>query len=199
MFDFLRSVCSDKGGTIMNSLNLIAIRLMSGFVLVCALFGMGAFSSGSAAEDEDVAPGGAIESYGAVSGLLAPGAVDLPKPSKNLPYFFPTDNDATATVMYLLNTDTVEHVVELRGYSYDGVLVYSLNITIPATSMRRLSSDSLVTSPPPSWTASSDPTSDPRPGPIITSFTDFTYYAKHIPAERSERGWLRAIQPRDGG
>ncbi len=56
----------------------------------------------------------------------------------------------------------------MRGFSYNGVLVYSLNINVAATSFLRLSSDSIVSAPPPSWAT---------PAPIITNFTDFTYYA----------------------
>ncbi len=91
-----------------------------------------------------------------------------PIPGETLVYFVPTDNDATATVLYLYNTDTVDHIVALRGFSYNGVLVYSLNINVGATSFLRLSSDSIVSAPPPSWAT---------PAPIITNFTDFTYYA----------------------
>ena len=80
----------------------------------------------------------------------------------------PTDIDATATVIFLYNTDSVAHTVPLRGFSYNGVLVYSLNINVGATSFLRLASDSIASAPPPSWAT---------PAPIITNFTDFTYYA----------------------
>ena len=98
----------------------------------------------------------------------SPEVLPTPIPGEALVYFVPTDNDATATVMYLYNTDTVTHTVRLRGFSYNGVLVYSLNINVAATSFLRLASDSIVSSPPPSWAT---------PAPIITNFTDFTYYA----------------------
>jgi hypothetical protein len=91
-----------------------------------------------------------------------------PIPGETLVYFVPTDNDATATVLYLYNTDTVAHVVALRGFSYNGILVYSLNINVGATSFLRLASDSIAAAPPPSWAT---------PAPIITNFTDFTYFA----------------------
>lgn len=91
-----------------------------------------------------------------------------PIPGESLVYFVPTDNDATATVIYLYNTDTVAHIVALRGFSYNGVLVYSLNINVGATSFLRLASDSIAAAPPPSWAT---------PAPIITNFTDFTYFA----------------------
>jgi hypothetical protein len=99
-----------------------------------------------------------------------------PTPGETLAYFFPSDNDATATVMFLLNTDSVDHIVALRGYNFNGALVYSLNITLPAASMRRLISDSLVASPPPSWVgpAGGNPNGV---DPIITNFTDSTYFA----------------------
>jgi hypothetical protein len=104
---------------------------------------------------------------------LAPGgylvnALPTPIPGESLVYFVPTDNDATATVLYLYNTDTVAHIVALRGFSYNGVLVYSLNINVGATSLLRLASDSIAAAPPPSWAT---------PAPIITNFTDFTYFA----------------------
>jgi hypothetical protein len=70
--------------------------------------------------------------------------------------------------VYLYNTDTVTHTVALRGFSYNGVLVYSLNISLHPTSFLRLSSDSIASAPPPSWAT---------PAPIITNFTDFTYFA----------------------
>ena len=91
-----------------------------------------------------------------------------PVPGETQVYFVPTDNDATGTVLYLYNTDTVTHTVALRGFSYNGVLVYSLNITVNPTSFLRLASDSIAAAPPPSWAT---------PAPIITNFTDFTYFA----------------------
>ena len=91
-----------------------------------------------------------------------------PVPGESLVYFVPSDNDATATVLYLYNTDTVAHTVALRGFSYNGVLVYSLNINVGASSFLRLASDSIASAPPPSWAT---------PAPIITNFTDFTYFA----------------------
>lgn len=115
-------------------------------------------------------PDGSDESPQAniTQGVLAPNVLPTPIPGETLVYFITADSDATATVLNLLNTDSVAHVVALRGYSYNGVLGYSLNINIPATSIIRLSSDSIVAAPPPSWAT---------PAPIITNFTDFTYYA----------------------
>ena len=83
-------------------------------------------------------------------------------------YFVPTDNDATATVLYLYNTDTVAHIVALRGFNYDGAMVYAQNINIGASSFLRLVSDSVAAAPPPSWAT---------PAPITTNFTDFIYFA----------------------
>lgn len=95
-------------------------------------------------------------------------ALPTPIPGNTTLFFVPTDNDATATVLFLYNTDSVSHIVPLRGFSYNGVLVYSLNINIGATSFLRLASDSIKSAPPPSWAT---------PAPIITNFTDFTYLA----------------------
>ncbi len=105
---------------------------------------------------------------GANSQPLAPETLATPAPGETLVYFVPTDNDATATIIYLYNTDTTAHIVKLRGYSYNGVLVYSLNINVEAGSFLRLASDSIASAPPPSWAT---------PAPIITNFTDFTYFA----------------------
>jgi hypothetical protein len=102
------------------------------------------------------------------AGPQSPDVLPTPVPGDTLVYFVPTDNDATATVLYLYNTDTVAHIVALRGFSYNGVLVYSLNINVGATSFLRLASDSIASAPPPSWAT---------PAPIITNFTDFTYFA----------------------
>jgi hypothetical protein len=162
----------------MDGFNSIAVRVLSGFLLIFAFFSLDSFSEAkaqstldpSAAADEKIPPS-----------LQAPAkrtaqALPAPTPGETLVYFFPTDNDATATVIYLLNTDSVAHVVPLRGFSYNGVLVYSLNININATSIQRLISDSPVSSPPPSWCG--PPTSGCSGiNPIITNFTDFTYFA----------------------
>jgi hypothetical protein len=114
-------------------------------------------------EQGDEIPPAALESANLVPNVLATAV-----PGETQVYFIPTDNDATATVLYLYNTDTVAHIVALRGYSYNGVLVYSLNINVGATSFLRLASDSIAAAPPPSWAT---------PAPIITNFTDFTYFA----------------------
>jgi hypothetical protein len=91
-----------------------------------------------------------------------------PIPGETQVFFIPTDNDATATVLYLYNTDSVSHVIALRGFNYDGAMVYAQNITVPAASFRRLISDSVAAAPPPSWAT---------PAPITTNFTDFVYFA----------------------
>jgi hypothetical protein len=101
-------------------------------------------------------------------GANALSVLPTPIPGETLVYFVPSDNDATATVLYLYNTDSAAHIVALRGFSYNGVLVYSLNINIGASSFLRLASDSIASAPPPSWAT---------PAPIITNFTDFTYFA----------------------
>jgi hypothetical protein len=100
--------------------------------------------------------------------LQAPATLPTPIPGETLVYFMTADSDATATVVNLLNTDSVVHIVALRGYSYNGVLGYSLNISVPAGSLLRLASDAVAAAPPPSWAT---------PAPLITNFTDFTYYA----------------------
>jgi hypothetical protein len=94
-------------------------------------------------------------------------APPTPISGETLVYFIPSDSDATATVLFLYNTDSVPHTVALRGFSYNGTLGYSLNINIGASSFVRLASDSIVAAPPPSWAT---------PAPIITNFTDFTFF-----------------------
>lgn len=102
------------------------------------------------------------------TGIQSPNVLPTPIPGETLVYFVPTDNDATATVLYLYNTDTVAHTIALRGFNYDGAMVYAQNISINATSFLRLVSDSVAAAPPPSWAT---------PAPITTNFTDFTYFA----------------------
>jgi hypothetical protein len=103
-----------------------------------------------------------------MTGIDSVSVLPTPIPGETQVFFVPTDNDATATVLFLYNTDSITHTVALRGFSYNGVLVYSLNITIRASSFLRLASDSIVSAPPPSWAT---------PAPVITNFTDFTYFA----------------------
>lgn len=93
-------------------------------------------------------------------------SLPTPIPGETRVYFVPSDSEATATVMFLYNTDSVLHTVALRGYSWNGASGYSLNITIAAYSFVRLSSDTIVVAPPPSWAT---------PAPILTNFTDSTY------------------------
>jgi hypothetical protein len=91
-----------------------------------------------------------------------------PIPGETQVYFVPSDNDASATVLYLYNTDSVDHIIALRGFNYDGAMVYAQNILVTASSFRRLVSDSVAAAPPPSWAT---------PAPITTNFTDFVYFA----------------------
>jgi hypothetical protein len=75
----------------------------------------------------------------------------------------------------------VAHTVALRGYRYNGVLGYSLNINVAATSFVCLISDAVAAAPPPSWAT---------PAPIITNFTDFTYFASlSLPAGVKVEGY----------
>jgi hypothetical protein len=103
-----------------------------------------------------------------LDGSQLPAVLPTDVPGNTTVYFIPTDNDATATDIYLYNTTDSAQIVALRGFSYNGVLVYSLNINVGATSFLRLASDSIASAPPPSWAT---------PAPIITNFTDFTYFA----------------------
>jgi hypothetical protein len=144
---------------------ITGILLTLGLLLIGPVRNSRADSAGShLAQDtgsDELPPGDFSEGMG-------PEALPTSIPGETLVYFATTDSDATATVLYLLNTDSVAHTVALRGYGYNGVLGYSLNISVAATSLLRLSSDSIAAAPPPSWAT---------PAPIITNFTDFTYFA----------------------
>jgi len=155
----------------MGKFDAIAFRMVSGLLLAVAFLWLGCFGDAKAASVLD-SSAAADEQQRPPRPPQATQALAAPIPGETLVWFFPTDNDATATVMYLLNTDSVAHTVALRGYSHNGVLAYSLDIALPATSMRRLASDSIATAPPPSWDTSAG-----GPAPIITNFTDFTYFA----------------------
>ena len=116
------------------------------------------------------------------TGIQAPNALPTPIPGETLVYFVTADSDATATVLYLYNTDSVLHTVALRGYNASGVLGYSLNINVAAAGFVRLTSDLVAAAPPPSWAT---------PPPIVTNFTDFTYYASlSLPKGVKVEGYL---------
>jgi hypothetical protein len=154
--------------------NLIAVRVVSVFLLTFAFLGMGSLGGAKAADTSDETQPPSLPP----AAKRPLGAFAAPIPGETLAWFFPSDNDATATVMFLLNTDTVAHTVALRGYSQNGVLAYSLDININATSMLRLASDSIAAAPPPSWATSPLPCSPPACEPVvITNFTDFVYFA----------------------
>ncbi len=168
---------------------IFLLGILMGLIFAVSVLWIGAFRNASAEpyqqdlqstplplndEGQPIVPASAYPGEDETSSMNSPSAIDAPSvlptlvPGETLVYFVPTDNDATATVLYLYNTDTVAHIVALRGFSYNGVLVYSLNINIAATSFLRLASDSIAAAPPPSWAT---------PAPIITNFTDFTYFA----------------------
>ncbi len=171
----------------MRKLSWLTIGIVFGIILTVAFVRAGFGSQARAQLGEATPQGSGMFSDEALPGSILPSAPDdetnaeqsilnpqsisvlaTPIPGETLVYFIPTDNDATATVLYLYNTDSVAHIVALRGYSYNGVLVYSLNINVGASSFLRLASDSIASAPPPSWAT---------PAPIITNFTDFTYIA----------------------
>jgi hypothetical protein len=174
---------------IMKRIRLIFMGLIMGIMLTLGFLWVGSIKNAFAGRDQlltaptltltsdEGAAGWKILSTGGSDEIMPPGfnsevqgpsVLPTPIPGQTLVYFATTDSDATATVLILINTDSVAHTVALRGYSYSGVLGYSLNINVPATNILRLSSDSIAAAPPPSWAT---------PAPIITNFTDFTYYA----------------------
>ena len=99
---------------------------------------------------------------------VGPMALPTEIPGETLVYFVPTDSDSTGTVVFLYNTESTTQTVAVRGYSYNGVLGYSLSVAVGPDSLLRLTSDSVAAAPPPSWAT---------PAPIVTNFTDFTYLA----------------------
>ena len=173
----------------MKKIGLLLVGMMAGITLMVGLLWFGSIQTAIAKSgqllgtaipaqttDEGEAVGQTNSAQGSdekpPAGLVRNGpslnVLATPVPGKSLIYFVPTDNDATATVLYLFNTDAVSHTVALRGYSYNGTLVYSLNINVGAQSFLRLVSDSVAAAPPPSWAT---------PAPVVTNFTDFTYFA----------------------
>jgi hypothetical protein len=155
--------------------SLFFLGLITGIVIILTFIWIGPIQS-SLAKSSDKSVITQTPSFGIGGDELLPAniiledqsasALPTPIPGETLVYFVPSDNDATATVLFLYNTDSIAHTVALRGFSYNGTLVYSININIAASSFVRLSSDSIAASPPPSWAT---------PAPIITNFTDFTY------------------------
>ncbi len=162
----------------MSRFSSIAVRVVSGLLLTFAFLAMGSFSNvnaqstldPSAAADEKVPPSIVAPTKPIPNFTLPP-----QNPGESWVYFFPTDNDATGTVIYLLNTDAVDHTIALRGFNFDGAMVYAQNIALPAASMRRLISDSVAAAPPPSWVG--PPSYSDGVNPITTNFTDFVYFA----------------------
>ncbi|MEJ2736663.1 MAG: hypothetical protein P8189_24380, partial [Anaerolineae bacterium] len=154
----------------MKKTGLFLVGLIVVTLLIVGFFGVAlSSSSNSLAQTSPSGPGSdELPPANLPAGGGSVRALPTPVPGETQVYFVPTDNDATGTVLFLYNTDTVTHTVALRGFSYNGVLVYSLNITIRAASFLRLSSDSIAAAPPPSWAT---------PAPVITNFTDFTYLA----------------------
>jgi hypothetical protein len=157
------------------NLTVAGMLVVAALIFYAALRGSTSTAAQTRGTNEDVGQSGFPAFSADESTAIAPDTSELslealpsPVPGDTLVYFVPSDNDSTATVIFLYNTDSVAHIVALRGFSYNGVLVYSLNINVGASSFLRLASDSIASAPPPSWAT---------PAPIITNFTDFTYFA----------------------
>jgi hypothetical protein len=133
----------------MRGFKLLGFRGFGGLLVTCAFLAMGSFANVSAQPPLD--PSAASDEKQPPPLSPQPQVLEAPVPGETLVWFFPTDNDATATVIYLLNTNPVAQIVRLRGYSYNGALVYSLNLSVGATGILRLASDSIAPAPPPSW------------------------------------------------
>ena len=173
----------------MNKYRLVLIGVITGFALTVGFLWISpanntraergqvpAAATPGPSSDEGSAPWQILSTPGADETLpnglsgdaQAPGVLPTQIPGETLVYFVPSDNDATGTVLTLYNTDSVAHVVALRGFNYDGAMVYAQNINIGATSLLRLISNSVAAAPPPSWAT---------PAPVTTNFTDFVYFA----------------------
>jgi hypothetical protein len=134
---------------------------------------------------EDESPQAGIGSQSQPSSFVLP----TPIPGESLVYFVPTDNDATATVLYLYNTDSVDHTVALRGFNYDGAMVYAQNIVVPASSFRRLVSDSVAAAPPPQLG---------HPRPDHHQLHRFRLLCQPFAAQGRQSGRVHAVQPGHG-
>ena len=173
----------------MPKFRLIAVGIISGMILTIGLLWIGTFNKALAqpgkplAASTPVLPSGAGNTFGL--SFQSPEATRYPRKTSPLrfnrlalsqhpflgkPWFTSLHPTAMppARSYFCLIPNSVVHTVALRGYSYNGVLGYSLNVAVPAASLVRLSSNSIAAAPPPSWAT---------PAPIITNFTDFTYYA----------------------
>lgn len=154
----------------MQKMGLILLSALAGAALCLALLWSGLVRS---AQAQASVPPGSDEVLPAGTSLAPrfpaePLVLPTPIPGETLVYFVPADSDSTATVLEIVNTDSVTHTATLRGYTYAGVLNYSITITIAADSFQRVLTDTLVASPPPSWAT---------PLPLIANLTDFVSFA----------------------
>ncbi len=102
------------------------------------------------------------------SDLQEPKAFSTPIPGETLVFFAPSDTNGSATVVFLYNTDVVDHTIALNGYTNSGLLVISQNIVLSAMHFIRIVSDPVAADAPPSWVS---------PASIVVNFTDSTSLA----------------------
>ena len=112
-------------------------------------------------EDPRLAPRGASPAEGRPRAALPTGG-----PGIQPVYFTPQDNEANATVLFLLNTNAVEANVQIQGFDAAGTMNFDQSVMVPALGSLRLVSDSLAASPPPSWSTAQ-----------LVNFTDFVVSA----------------------
>ena len=87
-------------------------------------------------------------------------------PPQNWIYFTPQDENTSATVIFLVNTNNVAVTVPLQTFNINGSLTINTTIPIPANAMVRICSDT-VTTVSASWA-----------NVILVNFTTFSAYAK---------------------
>jgi hypothetical protein len=99
-----------------------------------------------------------------LTAIISPAVLPTPIPGETLVYFAPSDSEATGTVIDLYNTDSVAHTVVIHGFVSGGAYT-TWNFPVPSAGLVHISSDSVVSSPPPSWSGTNF---------YVANFTDFT-------------------------
>lgn len=85
--------------------------------------------------------------------------------SDRLLWFVASDHDNSVTCLTLANATGSDQTIQLTGYTLDGGLGGVWNVPVTAGVSRHVCSDSVATSPPPSWADT-----------FVANFTDFIGY-----------------------
>lgn len=138
-----------------------------GFLLAMLFMAAGAALNGSIVQvaSQPAPPGGDDHRPPPLLGPVTNAAITQDPGTRPI-YFMPQDSNGTATVVILVNTDTVSHTVTVQGVNSSGTLTVHSDVILDPFERVYLLSDSLtVTSPPASWQNN-----------VITNFTDSTNY-----------------------